>query len=138
MVNWKEPIEAHHPDGRVIAVELKYIDKTDPIYPYKIKRALEAPEAWWFPENGIHLSGWVIRNREPEVFTSIDELIEYPALSTMNLSGEEVKVGTADSAQDPYCIWFKTTENAEEVFMSTTEARLLIAALNHAIETVEP
>lgn len=63
-IDWNEPLEAYHPDGTVVAVEL---DNLFPLSDYRIK-PLAAVNSWVeFNEDGTHVFGdvpWRIRNRK--------------------------------------------------------------------------
>lgn len=59
-IDWSAPIEAYHPDGRVVEVERAY--------GWCIRKHLSVDDArnWSFREDGTHgNSEWRIRNREP-------------------------------------------------------------------------
>lgn len=59
-IDWSAPIEAYHPDGRVVAVEHDY--------GWCIRKHLSVDDArnWSFREDGTHAkSEWRIRNRKP-------------------------------------------------------------------------
>lgn len=58
--------------------------------------------------------------------------LEGQVLATLKLSGTIIKVAIDDQADDP-TIWIWTDECAEPVWMSPTEAKLLIASLQLAV-----
>lgn len=60
---------------------------------------------------------------------------EYPRNAQMRLSGTEVAVGTC-GRENPAdaSVWLYTDEQAEPVFMAAAEAKLLIAALEAALD----
>ena len=74
-VNWSEPIEAFHPDGRVVEVELVDTDPEDSTMTRRISPYLDR-EYSWFKEDGSHWdTQWRIRNRNRKPKPS-PELVE--------------------------------------------------------------
>lgn len=63
-IDWTAPLEAYHPDGTVVAVEL---DNLCPLSDYRIKPLAEVNSWVEFNEDGTHVFGdvpWRIRNRK--------------------------------------------------------------------------
>ncbi len=59
-------------------------------------------------------------------------------IATLHISGAEVEIGFVthdDPSQNSVMFW--TDEQADAVYMSATEARLLIAALSCAVKEAE-
>jgi len=68
----------------------------------------------------------IIREHQNKVFKR-----PYELTAALNLSGTTVTVGVLSEEQED-CIFIMTDENSEPVFMSPSEADLLIASLTAA------
>lgn len=63
---------------------------------------------------------------------------EHQTVATMRLSGTDVRVGAAQRPNPAEnSVWLDSDEQVEAVWMSASEARLLVAALTLAIEMAE-
>ena len=61
--------------------------------------------------------------------TPIEQRRDHSMKATLNLSGEQFKIGTYHHAEGD-SIFLHTPENAEPIYFSQAEATLLIAALS--------
>lgn len=61
--------------------------------------------------------------------------LEYPVVATMQLSGTHVRVGfTTDRNPAEQAVWIDSDEQGEPIYISPSEARVLITVLELAIE----
>ena len=64
-------------------------------------------------------------------------MTDHNQIADLLLSGIAIQVGTYDSVRSTEpSVYFKTEENAEQVYIKVAEAKLLIAALETAVDYI--
>lgn len=61
---------------------------------------------------------------------------DHEQIATVKLSGEPVLVGVYSHTQGS-SVYFKTDDNAEPIYMSTAETKMLISCLKVAVSRLE-